>query len=207
MTKEAHSTTMSFLEITADLVLARRRRVQLARWADTPQHRQWLVWIAMSASMPQPTAHLHVMPALLASIKILRAKATARCAWRARGPTWALLQAQARVLHARPVHTRMHRAWHHALHVVRARSPTVAPALARRCVRNVSRGSTQRHRVWRHAQSVRQGSTSAHRARVRRSTAKYVLRARSRMNSLVLARRGVQLVRWADTPQHRRWLV
>ena len=81
------------------LVLA-RRRVQLVRWADTPQNQQWLVWIAMSASMCRLAIRLHVMPALLASIKILRAKATARCAWRDRGPTWALLPVHARVLHA-----------------------------------------------------------------------------------------------------------
>ena len=177
------------------------------RWADTPQHRRWLVWIVMSASTRRLAVRQHVMPALLASIKILRAKATARCAWRARGPTWALLSVRARVLHARLVRTRMHRTWRHALHVVRDRSPTAAPALARRCAPNALRGSTQRHRVWRLARSVRQGSTSARWARVRRATAQCVLRARSRMSSLVKARRRVQRVRWADTPQHRRWLV
>ena len=144
------------------LVLA-RRRVQLVRWADTPQHRQWLVWIAMSASMWRLAVRQYVTPALLASIKILRAKATARCAWRDRGPTRALLLVRAHVPRVRPARTPVRRMWHYALYAVRARSPTAAPALARRYVRNVSRGSTQRHQMRRQARSVRQGSTSARR--------------------------------------------
>ncbi len=136
---------------TSSLVQA-RRRVQRVRWADTPQHRRWLVKDVRWASMLRLAVRQHVMLALLASIKILRAKATARCAWRDRGPTRVLLLVRACVLHVRPAHTPRHRTSSPALHVVWARSPTQAPALSRRYAPYVAWGRTQQRQKWRHVQ-------------------------------------------------------
>jgi hypothetical protein len=141
-------------------------------WESTPQRRlRRLVAAAWRASMPQLTAQPHVMPALLASIKILRAKATARCAWRDRGPTRVLLLVRACVLHVRLVHTPMRRPWHRALHVARARSPTAAPVLGRRCAPNASRGSTQRYRAPQRVFYARPARMAQQKAPIRRKIA------------------------------------
>ena len=134
--------------------------------------------------MLRATAPPHVMPALLASTKIRRAKATARCAWQDRGPTRARVQVRARALHAQQAATRRNRPLGRALHAAQARSLTKAPVVAPRYVLHVQWGSTQWHQTWRHARTAQQGDTSARRARLLRATVQHARRARSQIPAL-----------------------